>query len=153
MKPSTFSLRLVDAIAYGVKLNESDLSDSEIVSRLEEIRRSFLGEAEGYADLKIETNRTVTGYIFKILIFRDPPHAEARRLFHEVELLGFSNLLDEGTIAIFYSMYCIRQSLFQEAREILEALLAKTEDVLAGPPRVRSSLRRDASRLFGQLPS
>lgn len=153
MKPSNFTLRLVDAIASRVKINEADLSDSEIVSRLEEIRQSFLEEAEVSDDLKIAANRTVTGHIFKALIFRDPPHAEARRLFDEVESLGFSDLLEEGTIAIFYSMHCIRQSFFHEARQILEALLAKTENVSAGPPRVRKSLHRDASRLLGELPS
>lgn len=153
MKTRDFNLRLVDAVAYGVYRHQSELSDAEVAAKLDEIQQTFLAEAGVSAEQAIEAARAVSGFKFKLLSQRDLPECEVRRLYEEKALLGFSDLLDEGTVGIYFAQYCLRIGAHEAARVVLARLLEKANDISAGPPNVRSHIRRDVSRALGLIQS
>lgn len=152
MKRRDFNFRLVDAVAFGVYLHESELTDAEVVAKLDEIQQTFLAEAGVSAEQALEAAREVSGHKFKLLSRRDLSEGEVRRLHEEKVLLGFSHLLDEGTIEIYFAQYCLRVGSHEEARAVLARLSEKAKDTSAGPPNVRRQLQRDVSRALGQIP-
>ena len=153
MKRRDFNLRLEDAVAYGVYLHESELTDAEVVAKLDEIQQAFLAETGLSAEQALEAAREISGHKFKLLSRRDLPEIEVRRLHEEKVLLGFSHLIDEGTIEIYFAQYCLRIGSHEEARAVLARLSEKAKDISAGPPNVRRQLQRDVSRALGQIPS
>jgi hypothetical protein len=153
MKTPDFNLRLVDAVAHGVYRYASELSDAEVVAKLDEIQRTFLAEGGVSAEQAIEATRAVSGFKFKLLSQRDLPEIEVRRLYEEKARLGFSHLLDEGTVGIYFAQYCLRVGAHEAARAVLVRLLEKANDISAGPPTVRSQLRRDVNRTLGLIQS
>lgn len=153
MKTRDFSLRLADAVAYGVYLHESELTDAEVVAKLDEIQQTFLAETGVSAEQALEAAREISGHKFKLLSRRDLLESEVRRLYQEKVILGFSHLLDEGTIEIFFSQYCLRVGSHEEARAVLARLSQKAKDISAGPPNVRMQLQRDVSSALGRIPS
>jgi hypothetical protein len=144
-------LRLRDAIAHGVYLRQRELSDDEIASILESIYASFSGEVEADPALRLEVARTVAGDKFKLLGRRSNDFDVVNDLHQKVLALGFSNLMDEGTVGIFYAMHCMKFKRLAEAKAVLEALLRKADDRSLGPPSVRKELAQDATRLMGEL--
>ena len=144
-------LRLRDAIAYGVYLRQRELSNEEIASTLETIHASFSREAEADPALRIEVARTVAGDKFKLLGRRSNDFDVVNNLHQKVLALGFSNLMEEGTVGIFYAMHCMQFKRLAEAKAVLEALLRKADDRSLGPPSVRKELAKDATRLLGDL--
>lgn len=153
MKTRDFNLRLADAVAYGVYLHESELTDAEVVAKLDEIQQTFLAETGVSAEQALEAAREISGHKFKLLSRRDLLESEVRRLYQEKVILGFSHLLDEGTIEIFFSQYCLRVGSHEEARAVLARLSEKAKDISAGPPNVRKQLQRDVSSALGRIPS
>ena len=143
--------QLTDAIAYGILIKERDLSSKDIASMLEEIRDTFSQQAEEAGDLRLEVDRLVSGQKFKTLSRRDLPFEEIEGIYNELLLLGFSSLMEEGTVGIFYAQFCIRHQKFELARKVLDVLLLKAMDDSSGPPRVRKQLARDANRALDEL--
>lgn len=144
-------LRLTDAIMFDIYMKKRELSDEAIVSMLGNIKASFLHEAGEDSSLRLEVERVVAGHKFKLLSARNATLDEVDKLYREVLKLGFSNLLEEGTVGIFYAQYCIGHEKFQLARVVLEELLRKAGDASLGPPRVRKDLAKDAKRLLSEL--
>lgn len=143
--------RLMDAIAYGVVRHEGELSELDVISALDNIEISFTKEAGGSVDLEIEIKRIVSGYKLKLLSRRNIPFEQGNDLYQNALSLGFSNLMEEGTIGIYFSQYCARLHHFEAAKAVLERMLLKARDVSSGPPRVRRELERDAKRALDQL--
>lgn len=142
---------LTDAIAYGILIKERDLSSKDIASMLETIRDTFLQQVEEAGDLRLEIDRLVFGQKFKILSRRDLPFDEIEGLYQDLLSIGFSNLMEEGTVGIYYAQFCIRHQKFKLAKEVLEVMLLKAMDVSTGPPSVRKQLARDACRALDEL--
>ena len=144
-------LRLLHDIATRVLRFESQLSTAEVVDRLDQVRDSIVVQANDDAHLIGELQRIVLRHRLQLLASRDLDHAVVQATFHDAVNLGFSNLLDEGTLKICFSRYCIRQSRPEEARVWLNGLLAKAGDTTAGPYRVRFEIKRDAKKLLASL--
>ncbi len=143
--------QITDAIAYSILIKERDLSSEDIVSMLEAIRDTFLQQVDEGGDLRLEVDRLVSGQKFKILSRRGLPFEKIDNLYQELLLLGFSNLMDEGTVGIYYAQSCIHHQQFKLARKVLDAMLLQAIDVSSGPPRVRKQLARDANRALDEL--
>ena len=60
MKRRDFNLRLEDAVAYGVYLHESELTDAEVVAKLDEIQQAFLAETGLSAEQALEAAREIS---------------------------------------------------------------------------------------------
>lgn len=144
-------LRLRDSIAHGVYQRQRELSDDEIASMLDSIHESFSREAEDDPALRLEVARTVAGDKFKVLGRRSNAFDVVNDLHQKVLALGFSNLMEEGTVGIFYAMLCMHFERVAEAKVVLEELLRKASDRSLGPSSVRKELAMDATRLLGQL--
>lgn len=144
-------LRLRDAIAYGVYQRQRELSDDEIDSTLERIHETFSKESEDDPALRLEVARTVAGHKFKLLGRRSNDFDVVSDLHQKVLALGFSNLMEEGTVGIFHAMHCIRFDRISEAKALLEELLQKADDRTSGPSSVRRELSMDATRLLAEL--
>lgn len=153
MTTSKIVARLINAIAHDVLKGEKNLSNSEIMAILEKIEASFLQEAEGSVDLAIEIKRITLGHKFKIISLREASFEEVDAMYQEVLSQGFSNLMEEGTVGIYYAQYCMRTHHSDAAKAVLENMLLKAGDISSGPPRVRKQLERDAKRVLDSLRS
>lgn len=153
MKVNKFRERLLTAIATNVVRYESQLSESEVTTKLDDIRGTFLQETTGKADLQIDVERIITGYKFKILSRKDLSFDTINQLYKKILNLGFIDLTEESTIGIYFGQYCTRLGHIDTAKEVLSALLVRANDIAAGPPGVRKALEKHAKLALAKIPA
>lgn len=125
-------------------------STDAMIKALDEIGHRF-GNIAPSPNAKLETQRRVAEWKFKLLCERDASVEVVEKLHDEIAALEFTNLETEATVEVYFAQYLVRASQSDRAVLALKGLLKRLSTApLSGDP-LALQLRAEVEALLGQL--
>ncbi len=100
-------------------------------------------------ELKLEVRRRVAEWKMMLLCDHNAPFSTVEKLHDNVLIVGYTNLEREGSIEIYFALYCERQARIDNARHILRQLYTKLDTALKSEGlEVYRSLKESAEKIL-----